>query len=85
MCPSTCNVCEIKEPKIETEDIEAILEGADVVGSIVKASENNQIPDKVTTCIIPIKSDMRPYTNAILNYLVIMTIILYSVINDNIF
>ena len=34
-------MCEIKEPKIDTEDIEAILEGADVVGSIVKASENN--------------------------------------------
>ena len=44
ICPSTCNICQKIKPEIRLEDVEG-----DIVGKIVKASKDHQLPQKVDT------------------------------------
>ena len=42
LCPRSCNKCESFEPEVNLENVEG-----DIVGRIVKANEDHQLPKKV--------------------------------------
>ena len=46
LCPSTCNLCETAQPKIELEKIEG-----DIVARITRASDDHQLPNTVLQSI----------------------------------